>query len=214
MRHTSRRSQTTLAAVLLGALILGACGDASEGDPASVEVYDSALDEEVDADDPAADDAADDAGDEPAPEPEVEPQTESDDPADAPASEDTPTPDRDALADPCAERQGQEDVSFIDLVSPVDDQVATGSVDIVGCANVFEATVSWMLLDGDGRTLDEGFTTAECGNGCVGAFEDSVPLDAAEEAGEPVVYLQVFSQNASDEGPEQLELTERIVVLG
>jgi hypothetical protein len=125
---------------------------------------------------------------------------------------DGPTPDAALVADPCAAHEGREMDAFIDLVAPVDEQVATGSVEIVGCSNVFEATIVWHLLDGDGVLLDEGFTTAECGNGCVGAFADDVPLDAA--AGEPVAYLQVFSPNASDEGPAQLELVERIVVLG
>jgi hypothetical protein len=121
-------------------------------------------------------------------------------------------PDAARLADPCADHDGRESDVFIDLAAPIDDQVASGSVELVGCSNVFEATVAWTLLDGDGRVLDEGFTTAECGTGCVGEFRDTVPLETA--ADEPVAYLQVFGPNVSDEGPAQLELTEVMIVIG
>ncbi len=46
-----------------------------------------------------------------------------------------------------------------------------------GSANVFEATVSLALTDGDGLILWEGFTTATCGTGCRGDFEISIPYD-------------------------------------
>jgi hypothetical protein len=94
----------------------------------------------------------------------------------------------------------------------VNEQLVTGDdVELVGCSNVFEATVNYRLLDGDGRTLDEGFTTATCGTGCVGEFRETLDLSVAE--GEPVVYLQVFWISPADDGGEE-DLTEVMVVLG
>lgn len=118
-------------------------------------------------------------------------------------------PTQEALEDPCAEHAGREGEMFIDLVAPVNEQQVGDQVDVVGCANVNEGTVSYRVLDGDGRTLDEGFVTAECGTGCVGEFRDSIELSAAE--GEPVAYLQFFSESMAD-GSEQA-LTEVIVSL-
>lgn len=111
----------------------------------------------------------------------------------------TPSPDPQAVADPCAAHQGRELEPFLDVVAPVDGQVVAGAVDLVGCSNVYEATVNWRLLDEAGAVLDEGFTTADCGTGCVGAFRDTVPLEAA--AGAAAVELEVFwisPQDGSD----------------
>ena len=53
------------------------------------------------------------------------------------------------------------------------DRVASGAV-VSGTANVFEANVTVEVLDADGHTLAQTFTTASCGTGCVGTF--SVPV--------------------------------------
>lgn len=197
----------------VGALLLAACGG-----PAEVPVLEAA--EEV-AEDAGEQDAG--ALDESGAQEEPEPQADGDDAeaeVDPDAAEDVEAasegeraaavPDPELLADPCAAHEGRELEAFLDLVAPVDEQVAGNEVEIVGCSNVNEATVNWRLLDGDGRTLDEGFTTAECGTGCVGAFRAMVPLTAA--AGEPVAQLQVFwisPQDGSD-----VDLLERTLVLG
>ncbi len=187
-----RATRTGLAALLAGALLLTACGD----DAGDVEVGEG--------DDVAAEDAQDD-GAEDAAEDEVDPASDT-----STADETSPGPDEAALEDPCAEHEGREDDVFIDLVAPVDEQVVSGEVDIVGCSNVFEGTIQWRLLDGDGATLEEGFTTAECGTGCVGAFRDTVPLSAA--AGEQTAQLQVYWESPA-EGEGERDLVERIVVL-
>jgi hypothetical protein len=127
-----------------------------------------------------------------------DPDADVDDP---PADDDTlgtgPQPDPEALADPCQVHVDREDEAFIDVVSPVQDQQVSAGITLAGCSNVHEATVRWRLLDGDGETLDEGFTTAECGSGCVGAFEEDVPLDG-DAADEPYLYLQVFWDDMAD----------------
>ena len=121
-----------------------------------------------------------------------------------------PQPDADLVASPCTAHEDRELEAFLDLVAPVDGQAAGQEVEIVGCSNVPEATVNWRLLDEDGGLLDEGFTTAECGTGCVGAFRDTVSLAVA--AGEPAVALEVFWISPQDGAHEDLQ--ERTIALG
>jgi len=51
-----------------------------------------------------------------------------------------------------------------------------------GTANVFEASVSLALTDGDGLIIWEGFTTATCGTGCLGEWAVEIPysVDTAQ----------------------------------
>lgn len=114
----------------------------------------------------------------------------------------SPTPDPQAMDDPCADHQERTGEAFIEVISPVAEQRVSGEVELVGCSNVFEATVAWELYDGDGRLLDEGFTTAECGTGCVGAFRETLDLQAA--AGEPFAELHVFWHSPRDGAREDL----------
>lgn len=215
------RTRTMIAGAAAAGLLLTACGGASDVSPA-VEIEepgdeaDDAADDAVEDDDTVGDDADTDADtDADAPTTDDDPAADDEGlsaPADDTSGDTAREPDAASLDDPCADHQDRVAEAFIELVAPVDEQVASGEVDLVGCSNVYEATVAWTLLDGDGRTLDEGFTTAECGSGCVGEFRDTVSLETA--ADEPVAYLQVFSPNASDEGPRQLELTEVLVTIG
>jgi hypothetical protein len=191
-----------LAAALAVAALVAACGGPADDE-------DVAPGDDTDVEEPDPGDTDDDADGDPD-------DGDPDDADDGDGGDDGagagPQPDPDALADPCAEHEGREMDAFIDVVSPVQDQVVSGSFELVGCSNVFEATIAYELYDGDGVLLDEGFTTAECGTGCVGAFSETVSLDAVPE-GEPVVYVQVFSPNVADEGDRQLELVEVLVVL-
>jgi hypothetical protein len=199
--------------VAVGALLLVACGGPAEVPvlEATEEVADDGTDEEG-ADDAAQDDAGtDDAAGADDGEAAVDPDASEDtEAAEVDGGRAAAVPDADLVAAPCAAHEGRELEAFIDLVAPVDEQVVTDEVEIVGCSNVYEATVNWRLLDRDGRTLDEGFTTAACGTGCVGDFRATIPLTAA--AGEPGAELQVYwisPQDGSDE-----DLVERTLVLG
>jgi hypothetical protein len=182
-----RRALATLAVL---ALALAACGedepDVEVTTPVEEPTEEDGTDEADGTDD--AEDGADDQGDD----------EQGDD-----AADEGPQPDAAALADPCGPHEGREGEAFVDLVAPVQDQQVEDEITLVGCSNVYEATVSWRLLDGDGRTLDEGFTTAECGSGCVGAFEDTIALDA-DAAAEPALQLQVFWEDAADGGDRDL----------
>lgn len=109
-----------------------------------------------------------------------------------------PTPDAALVDDPCAPDQDRTGEAFITVVSPVADQHVSGAtVELVGCSNVFEANVQWSLYDGDGLELESGFTTAECGSGCVGAYREEISLEAFD--GEPYAELHVYSEDASGE---------------
>ena len=58
-----------------------------------------------------------------------------------------------------------------------------------GTANVFEATVSVTLTDGDGLIIFEGFTTATCGTGCRGDWEIAIPYEVdALQMGSLIVW--------------------------
>ncbi|MEX0835110.1 MAG: Gmad2 immunoglobulin-like domain-containing protein [Nitriliruptor sp.] len=179
-RHLTVRRGTALLAA--ATLVLAGCGG---GDPT---VVDTAAEPEPTPTEALAAD----------PEDLEEPEGEvTEEPTPAPAEPTTgPSADDDELADPCAGHEDRDDEAFIEVVSPVSEQQASaGAVELVGCSNVYEANVQWSLYDGDGRELDTGFTTAECGSGCVGAFADSVPLDAA--AGEPFAELHVYAEDAA-----------------
>lgn len=198
-RH--RRILGTLAALTL---VLAACNDDPDGDPV------------IEVEDP--DDGEDVVPDDDVPEPEDErdepPVAPADDEVDEGAedpngdghNDEGPQPDPERVAAPCAVHDEPEDDemrSFIDLVAPVDGQHVSGETELIGCANVFEATVEWQLVDADGEVLDAGFTTADCSITCNGVFDDIVPLDTAEPG--TSVTLEVFSANMADEGPDRLE---------
>lgn len=193
------RSLGRATALSVVALLLAGCGG---GDP-TVEI--DATEETTEETTQEAPDETDET-DEPEPPEEIDEtaaptETEPDDEPDSSDAVDEaeasgPTPDPALVADPCAPEQGREDEAFITVVSPVAEQQVTGdSVELVGCSNVFEANVQWSLYDGDGRELDSGFTTAECGSGCVGAFSEEISLEAA--AGEPFAELHVYAEDMS-----------------
>lgn len=188
MRRSGRPRPTLRALALTGAaaLVLSACG----GDDPTIDVSG------------APDDEVEEPVDEPEPEPEPEPEDEPE-VDDEPEAEPEPdvaagaTPDADLVADPCGPHQGREGEAFVAVAAPVDDQDLGDGVDVslVGCSNVFEANVVWELYVDD-EVVADGFTTAECGNGCVGAFEEDVDLSAG--AGSGAAELHVFSPDASD----------------
>jgi germination protein M len=63
-----------------------------------------------------------------------------------------------------------------------------------GTANTFEATVSYRLVDQDGRVIVDGFLTATSGSGTRGTFDEEVTFEA--EPGRATLVL--FEQSAMD----------------
>lgn len=91
--------------------------------------------------------------------------------------------------------------AFLDQLNPVNlDSALSGSGDsplaVTGFANVFEATVSLEVVDGDGAVVHEDFTTATCGTGCWGAYGFNV--DYPFLGGETI---RVFWHSAEDGAP-------------
>ncbi|MFA9445531.1 Gmad2 immunoglobulin-like domain-containing protein [Egicoccus sp. AB-alg6-2] len=192
------------------ALTLAACGDAGS-EPSLTDPTEPA-DEQTEEPEP---EPTEDATEDPEPEPteddvvtdegdDDQAAEDPDDGDDPQTGADEPTADEAAIADPCADHQGREGEAFLEVVAPVDEQRIDDldAVELVGCSNVYEATVQWELYDGDGRLLDEGFLTAECGSGCVGEFREDLDLSAA--GGEPFAELHVFSENAGDGSQDYL----------
>lgn len=69
---------------------------------------------------------------------------------------------------------------------------------IVGDSNTFEATVEYAVVDGDGRILGEGFTTASTGSGTWGRFDATVEFDAGAGGRGGIV---VFERSPEDGSP-------------
>ncbi len=72
-----------------------------------------------------------------------------------------------------------------------------GTLLVEGTANVFEATVSLALVDGEGLILWEGFTTATCGTGCRGDWQATIPYDVADPQLGAVIAWEVSARDGS-----------------
>ncbi len=77
------------------------------------------------------------------------------------------------LTDPLTRESFLDQLNPILVTFPVEGEDGIPLV-VSGVANVFEATVSYEIVDGDGNVVDEGFTTATCGTGCWGGFSFEV----------------------------------------
>ncbi len=164
------------------------------GDPDPVAPDDPDAVETDDPDPDAPDDPDPDAGD-----PTLEagdPSSDVDDPSsdvDDPApgrGDPGPVPDPQAVLDPCA---SQETGPFVAVVSPVEGQRVGDEFDLVGCANVFEGTVQYRILDTDGTVLIEAFTTTTAGMGQAGEFRETVTAPATGE-----LTLEAYWEDVSD----------------
>ena len=82
--------------------------------------------------------------------------------------------------------------------SPYPGRTVDWTFDLFGIANVFEATVSWRLIDSNGKKIDEGFVTATCGTGCWGEYEARISIERQEDTS---ATLQVFESSAEDGSP-------------
>ncbi len=68
---------------------------------------------------------------------------------------------------------------------------------IEGTANVFEANVSWRILDENGVEIANGFATATCGSGCRGTYSIEAQFREAIDNDQPgtVEVLQFSAEN-------------------
>ncbi|HEX9376687.1 MAG TPA: Gmad2 immunoglobulin-like domain-containing protein [Actinomycetota bacterium] len=77
-------------------------------------------------------------------------------------------------------------------------QTVSSPFTVSGTANVFEATVSYRLLDDGGNEVASGFVTATCGTGCRGDYTDDISytVDHAQPG-----TLEVFEESAENGQP-------------
>lgn len=88
----------------------------------------------------------------------------------------------------------QLQLHVINLTSPIVQQ-DDGTYLVEGVANVFEASVSIEVLDGDGESVHDEFVMASCGSGCWGDFSTTID-------GELIVpgesSIRIFTRSAED----------------
>lgn len=85
--------------------------------------------------------------------------------------------------------------AFIFVAEPTPGGVLRSGDAVRGCANTFEASVVWRLVDSDGIELASGHTTATCGTGCVGQFTFTVSYTVTAAQ---IGTLEVFDLSAAD----------------
>ena len=66
---------------------------------------------------------------------------------------------------------------------------------IEGTANVFEANVSWRILDENGKEIASGFTTASCGTGCRGDFRIEAEFSVDHDQDGTIEVLEYSAEN-------------------
>lgn len=101
------------------------------------------------------------------------------------------------VSEPLTRRDFQDYAPNVVVETPrPGDEFSPGDV-VSGFANVFEANVSFLVLDEDGNELASDFTTATCGTGCWGAF--SKALEFSIDAPQPgrVVALTYSAEDGS-----------------
>ena len=84
------------------------------------------------------------------------------------------------LDKPLTRKDYEELLPPIVVETPVPGDFASSPLVVSGSSNVFEANVTLILLDANGKELVRTFTTATCGTGCRGTFSKSLTYDVAK----------------------------------
>lgn len=93
-------------------------------------------------------------------------------------------------------REDYEDLlASITVESPAAGDEVSSPLRVAGSANVFEATVQLRLVTREGRVVTETFTTATCGTGCRGTYEEELRFSVAERT---EAYLEAYEASAED----------------
>ncbi|HXF37359.1 MAG TPA: Gmad2 immunoglobulin-like domain-containing protein [Actinomycetota bacterium] len=101
--------------------------------------------------------------------------------------------------DPPMERRDYADLLPQILVEePAIGDRVTSPVTIAGTADVFEATVSIGILDANGNEIVRTFTTATCGTGCRGDYQERVEFSVPRTQPGTIV---VYESSAEDGSP-------------
>ena len=99
------------------------------------------------------------------------------------------------------EPTGDEPKASIVVRTPQPGDEVVSPVTIAGTADVFEATVSIVILDESGQELAATFATATCGTGCRGRYSAEVSFfTETRQSG----TITVFESSAEDGTPRNL----------
>lgn len=100
---------------------------------------------------------------------------------------------------------GTAELPAIVVETPAPGATVSSPVTIAGTAQVFEATVTVIVLDADGAELARDFTTATCGTGCRGDYSTELAFEVDQEQAGTIV---VQDDDAAGTGtpPHQVEV--------
>ena len=84
------------------------------------------------------------------------------------------------------------------VAQPFDGEQISSPLTISGSANVFEATVSYQVLDEHGTVIAEGTTMATCGSGCRGTYSVKVRFSVDHAQQGMVRVYEVSAKDGSD----------------
>ena len=101
------------------------------------------------------------------------------------------------LDDPVVRTEFDTTLPAILIDTPAYWTEAGNPLNAAGTANVFEASVSLALVDGNGLIIWEGFTTATCGTGCRGDWAVEVPYDVGAPQMGALIAWEESAQNGS-----------------
>lgn len=117
----------------------------------------------------------------------TEPQAEAPSEPTSTSSPETP--------DPGPGSNGDQNDPAIVVRQPQRGATVTSPVTVSGDANVFEATVSFRILDANGNEIATSFTTATCGSGCRGDYTGEIEFSVDREQHG---VIEVFESSAED----------------
>lgn len=100
---------------------------------------------------------------------------------------------------------GTAELPAIVVETPAPGATVSSPVTIAGTAQVFEATVTVIVLDAEGAELARDFTTATCGTGCRGDYSTELAFEVDQEQAGTIV---VQDDDAAGTGtpPHQVEV--------
>jgi Immunoglobulin-like domain of bacterial spore germination/Sporulation and spore germination len=100
----------------------------------------------------------------------------------------------------------EEDLAPVIVESPTGLEPVTSPIVVSGTANTFEANVLISVLGDLGQELASTFTTATCGSGCRGEFEQAVEVSVPAEQSVTLVVSEEDASSGEGRPPYSLEI--------
>ena len=111
------------------------------------------------------------------------------------------------MDDPQRRKDYQDLYPQILVRSPVMGERVSSPVTVTGDANVFEATVSFRILDENGDEIATEFATATCGSGCRGDYSGEVAFKVDHEQHGVIEVFESSAEDGSDLHKVQIAVT-------